>query len=91
MAIKRSLVRCLLTILAVPKIGVIAASISTVVGQLGAGIVIDHFGFFGGAQITFNWQRGLAIVLMLIALRLIYAGNRKSQQDWKEEPKITCN
>lgn len=68
-----------LTILAVPKIGVIAASISTVVGQLGAGIVIDHFGFFGGAQITFDWQRGLAIVLMLIALRLIYVGNRKSQ------------
>ncbi|REK76850.1 DMT family transporter [Paenibacillus paeoniae] len=69
-----------LTILAVPKIGVIATNISTVVGQLGAGIVIDHFGFFGGAQISFDWQRGLAIVLMLFALRLIYVANKKTNK-----------
>ncbi|MBN8252872.1 DMT family transporter [Priestia flexa] len=67
-----------LTVLAVPQIGVIAANISTVIGQLSAGIIIDHFGFFGGAQISLDWKRGLAIVLMLIALRLIYVGNKKS-------------
>ncbi|MBY6023577.1 hypothetical protein CHN50_10250 [Priestia aryabhattai] len=67
-----------LTVLAVPKIGVIAANISTVIGQLSAGIIIDHFGFFGGTQISLDWKRGLAIVLMLIALRLIYVGNKKS-------------
>lgn len=67
-----------LTVLAVPKIGVIAANISTVIGQLSAGIIIDHFGFFGGTQIALDWKRGLAIVLMLIALRLIYVGNKKS-------------
>ncbi|MNI33526.1 hypothetical protein D3C73_874820 [compost metagenome] len=70
-----------LTIVAVPKIGVIATNISTVVGQLGAGIVIDHFGFFGGAQISFDWQRGLAMALMLIALRLIYIGNRQTSSN----------
>ncbi|SDS21334.1 transporter family-2 protein [Paenibacillaceae bacterium GAS479] len=66
-----------LTILAVPKIGVIATNIATVIGQLGAGIVIDHFGFFGGVSISFDWKRGVAIVLMLAALRLIYVGDRK--------------
>ncbi|MFP3490615.1 DMT family transporter, partial [Staphylococcus sp. SIMBA_130] len=34
-----------LTILAVPKIGVIAANISTVIGQLSMGMLIDHFGW----------------------------------------------
>lgn len=70
-----------LTILAVPKIGVIATNISTVIGQLSAGIIIDHFGFFGGTQITFDWQRGLAILLMLIALRLVYISNFKSKKN----------
>lgn len=75
-----------LTILAVPQIGVIAANISTVIGQLGAGIVIDHFGFFGGMQISFDWERGLAIILMLAALRLIYIGNKKEHKTLRVKP-----
>ncbi|ELK45638.1 DMT family transporter [Halobacillus sp. ACCC02827] len=70
-----------LTILAVPKIGVIATNIATVIGQLVGGIIIDHFGLFGGLQISFDWQRGTAIVLMLIALRLIYVADKKTVQE----------
>ncbi|MTH54225.1 EamA-like transporter family protein [Bacillus mangrovi] len=69
-----------LTVLAVPQIGVIAANIATVIGQLSAGILIDHFGFFGGTVISFDWQRALALVLMIAALRLVYISNKKAEQ-----------
>ena len=73
-----------LTVLAVPKIGVIATNISTVIGQLSMGILIDHYGWFGGLQIPFDWQRGVAIALMLAALRLIYIADRKSALQKKQ-------
>ncbi|MGQ7889292.1 DMT family transporter [Paenibacillus sp. WC2504] len=69
-----------LTILAVPKIGVIATNITTVIGQLATGMLIDHFGWFGGLQITFDWKRGLAIILMLVALWLVYVANTKGEK-----------
>ena len=65
-----------LTILAVPKIGVIAANIATVIGQLVTGLLIDHFGWFGGIQIPLDWKRVVAIILMLGALSLIYKANQ---------------
>ena len=68
-----------LTILVVPKIGVIATSISTVIGQLSMGMLIDHFGWFGGIEISFDIKRLIALILMLIALRLIYVGNMKAE------------
>lgn len=77
-----------LTILAVPKIGVIAANISTVIGQLSTGMLIDHFGWFGGLQIAFDWKRGLAIVLMLVALWLIYVANTKAERGCLKSPNL---
>jgi bacterial/archaeal transporter family-2 protein len=70
-----------LTILVVPKIGVIATSISTVIGQLSMGMLIDHFGWFGGIEISFDIKRLVALILMLIALRLIYVGNMKAEPE----------
>ncbi|QHA93980.1 DMT family transporter [Bacillus sp. N1-1] len=70
-----------LTILAVPQIGVIAANISTVIGQLSMGMLIDHFGWFGGLQVSFDLKRLIAILLMLVALRLIYVGNMKAERE----------
>jgi transporter family-2 protein len=67
-----------LTIVAVPKIGVIATNIATVIGQLSMGLLIDNFGWFGDVQVAFNVKRLIAIMLMLIALRLIYIGNVKN-------------
>lgn len=67
-----------LTILSVPKIGVIATNISTVIGQLSMGLLIDHFGWFNGIQVTFDMKRLIAIILMLLALTLLYISNKKS-------------
>ncbi|MDX8344969.1 DMT family transporter [Rossellomorea sp. YZS02] len=64
-----------LTVLAVPIIGVTAANISTVIGQLIAGMVIDHFGWFGGVEIAMDPKRWLALVSMMLALYFVYKGN----------------
>ena len=76
-----------LSILSVPKIGVIATSISTVIGQLSMGMLIDHFGWFGGVEIAFGIKRLIALILMLIALRLIYVGNVKAAREAASESK----
>ncbi len=69
-----------LTILTVPKIGVIAANLSAIIGQLSTGMLIDNFGWFGGMQISFDLKRLLALGLMLIALWLIYQANIKDRK-----------
>ncbi|BCB02661.1 DMT family transporter [Bacillus sp. KH172YL63] len=74
-----------LTILAVPKIGVIAANVSTVIGQLSMGMLIDHFGWFGGLHVPFDFKRIAAIILMMIALRFIYIGNKKSRDEYSDQ------
>lgn len=78
-----------LTILAVPKIGVIATNLSAVIGQLSMGMLIDHFGWFGGIQVLFDYKRLIAIVLMLIALRLIYKANMKASVERKRLSEIS--
>ncbi|WP_374717662.1 DMT family transporter [Neobacillus sp.] len=70
-----------LTILAVPKIGVIATNLSAIIGQLSMGLLTDHFGWFGSIQISFDYHRILAIVLMFISLRLIYNANKKDRDE----------
>ncbi|MCO7127610.1 DMT family transporter [Sporolactobacillus shoreicorticis] len=69
-----------LTIAAVPKIGVTATNIATVIGQLLMSLFIDHFGWFNGTQVPMNLKRMIAVVLMLIALHPIYAGTNKTEQ-----------
>ncbi|MCD7036355.1 DMT family transporter [Metabacillus sp. GX 13764] len=69
-----------LTILAVPRIGVTAANISTVIGQLAASMIIDHFGLFGGMQINFGYKRWIALVLMLLALYFVFKGKKKQSR-----------
>ncbi|KNH32377.1 DMT family transporter [Exiguobacterium acetylicum] len=66
-----------LTILAVPQIGVTAASIATVIGQLGAGMVIDHIGAFGGVVVPLDGKRLLGLLAMLVALYFVYRGNTR--------------
>ncbi|WP_413475675.1 DMT family transporter [Staphylococcus equorum] len=67
-----------LTIVAIPKIGVIATNISAVIGQLTMGMIIDHFGLFEGMVIHFDAKRIIALILMVIALRLIYKADIKN-------------
>ncbi|MCM3005130.1 DMT family transporter [Priestia koreensis] len=68
-----------LTILAVPKIGVTAANITAIVGQIGAGFIIDQFGLFGGEVIHFDWSRLVGLIFMLLALVLIFNDNERSK------------
>ncbi|UUH74568.1 DMT family transporter [Bacillus altitudinis] len=71
----------ILTVIAVPKIGVIAANIAGIVGQLVIGMVIDHFGWFHSLVISLDLKRILALFFMLIALYFIYKGNKRSREE----------
>ncbi|MCM3782340.1 DMT family transporter [Neobacillus mesonae] len=70
----------LLTVMAVPRIGVIATSIAGIVGQLAVGMLIDHFGWFNSLVISFDLKRFLALIFMIISLYFIYKGNKRSSE-----------
>ncbi|MDR6724553.1 transporter family-2 protein [Paenibacillus amylolyticus] len=62
-----------LSTFSVNMIGVTPANLTAIVGQLLAGFVIDAMGLFGSEIIYFSWQRGVSLVLMLVALALIFS------------------
>ncbi|WP_121610738.1 DMT family transporter [Mesobacillus foraminis] len=70
----------LLTVMAVPKIGVIATTIAGIAGQLVIGVIIDHFGWFGSLVIPLDTKRLFALLFMMIALYFIYKGNKRSSE-----------
>ncbi|WP_458110030.1 DMT family transporter [Bacillus zhangzhouensis] len=71
----------MLMVMAVPRIGVIAANIAGIAGQLIIGMVIDHFGWFHSLMISFDVKRMLALLFMLVALYFIYKGNKRSREE----------
>ncbi|MFK9120847.1 DMT family transporter [Peribacillus frigoritolerans] len=70
----------LFIVTAVPRIGVIATNITVIIGQLVIGIVIDNFGWFNSIAIPLDWKRSVALLFMIIALYLIYKGNKRSSE-----------
>ncbi len=56
-----------LLVLTVPKIGVVGAGISTISGQLIAGMVIDHFGIIG-LHIPMTPSRYIAVIALILAI-----------------------
>ena len=70
----------LLTVMAVPRIGVIATNISGIIGQLVIGMLIDNFGWFDSLVITLDTKRSFALLFMIIALYFVYKGNKRSRQ-----------
>ncbi|WP_231505476.1 DMT family transporter [Paenibacillus massiliensis] len=62
-----------LSTFSVNMIGVTPANLTAIVGQLVAGFLIDAMGLFGSEVINFSWQRGVSLVLMLVALALIFS------------------
>jgi bacterial/archaeal transporter family-2 protein len=70
----------LFTIIAVPRIGVIATNISGIIGQLVIGMLIDNFGWFDSLVIALNMKRSLALLFMIIALYFVYKGNKRSSE-----------
>lgn len=71
----------LFNVFAVPKIGIIATSITVIIGQLVIGIVIDHFGWFNSLVIPLDMKRWFALLFMIIALYFIYKGNMRSNEE----------
>ncbi|SFM07072.1 transporter family-2 protein [Gracilibacillus orientalis] len=71
----------LFNVFAVPRIGVIATSITVIIGQLFSGVVIDHFGWFNSLVIPLDIKRWFALLFMIIALYFIYKGNKRSNEE----------
>ncbi|MFY0742560.1 DMT family transporter [Solibacillus silvestris] len=71
----------LLTVMAVPRIGVIATSIAGIAGQLVIGVIIDHFGWFNSLVIELDIKRIFALFFMFISLYFIYKGNKRTNDD----------
>ncbi|MEK4079948.1 DMT family transporter [Solibacillus sp. FSL K6-1126] len=71
----------LLTVMAVPRIGVIATSIAGIAGQLVIGVIIDHFGWFNSLVIELDIKRIFALLFMFISLYFIYKGNKRTSED----------
>ncbi|MEK4385773.1 DMT family transporter [Solibacillus sp. FSL W7-1464] len=71
----------LLTVMAVPRIGVIATSIAGIAGQLVIGVIIDHFGWFNSLVIEIDVKRTFALLFMFISLYFIYKGNKRTKEN----------
>jgi len=71
----------LLTVMAVPRIGVIATNIAGIAGQLIIGVMIDHFGWFNSLVIELDIKRMFALLFMMISLYFIYKGNKRTSAD----------
>ncbi|MBD7936419.1 MULTISPECIES: DMT family transporter [Cytobacillus] len=75
----------LFNVFAVTKIGVIATSITVIIGQLVISVVIDHFGWFNSLIIPLDTKRWFALLFMLIALYFIFKGNKRSVVESKQQ------
>lgn len=59
------------SIYAISKLGVSYALAILILAQLITAGLIDHFGWLGMEQITFNWKRALGIALLLAGVFLM--------------------
>ncbi|PLR86444.1 DMT family transporter [Bacillus sp. V33-4] len=57
-------------IFAVPNIGVAPALVAVIAGQLIFGVLIDHFGWFGGKPIPIDTKKIIAMFLLFCSLFL---------------------
>ena len=60
-----------MTIIGVPRIGTTAVLALTIVSQLVAGLLLDHYGMFGMRGIPMDFKRLLGIALLLVGVTLI--------------------
>lgn len=60
------------TIIAVPRIGVLATVLAMIFGNLVMAAVIDHFGWFGLPVTPFGWRRLAGFLLVLGGLLLVF-------------------
>ena len=60
-----------MTIIGVPRIGTTAVLALTIVSQLAAGLLMDHYGLLGMRGIPFDFKRLLGVLLLLAGVALI--------------------
>ena len=60
-----------MTIVGVPRIGTTAVLALTIVSQLVAGLLMDHYGLFGMRGIPVDFKRLLGVTLLLVGVALI--------------------
>ncbi len=61
-----------MTIFVVPRIGTAAAMAAIIAGQLAAGVLMDHFGLFGGRQIPLDSSRMIGVALLMAGGWLVF-------------------
>ncbi|MEP7730335.1 DMT family transporter [Marinomonas primoryensis] len=67
----------LIVVFAVPKIGIAAATVCTISGQLIMSLLIDHFGWLENKIIPLDDYRYFAILLLVAAVTMIYLSNKR--------------
>lgn len=67
-----SLIIIALVALTISKIGVCNATTAIIVGQVGAAVVIDHFGLFGIQKISWNPWQFLGLILFASGAKLLF-------------------
>jgi transporter family-2 protein len=60
------------TIISVRHIGISILLVAGLTGQLVAGLLIDHYGWFGVPRRPIEWTRIAGVALLAVALGLIY-------------------
>lgn len=61
-----------LVALSISKIGVCNATTAIIVGQVGAAVVIDHFGLLGVQKIAWNPWQFLGLILFSVGAKLLF-------------------
>jgi len=61
-----------MTIFVVPRIGTAAAMAAIIAGQLATGVIMDHFGMFGGRHIPLDSSRMIGVSLLMAGGWLIF-------------------
>ena len=60
-----------MTIIGVPRIGTTAVLALTIVSQLVAGLLMDHYGLFGMKGIPIDFKRVVGVALLVVGVALI--------------------
>lgn len=61
-----------LVALSIPQIGVANATTAIIIGQVGAAVLIDHFGWFGVQRIPWSYWQFLGLALFAAGAKLLF-------------------
>ncbi len=61
-----------LVALSIPQIGVANATTAIIIGQVGAAVVIDHFGWFGITRLPWSYWQFLGLALFAAGAKLLF-------------------